>query len=354
MRKLSLIILALIGVTFFYSCEDDLDPVMKLESNITISPLEEGDFEPVLSDDIADSVFTVFSWEPPQYNVDIVNDYVVEVDTAGNNFENAAEVASVSDTNRVSLTVFEFNKILTKDLGIPADKEVSVEVRVGSIVGKNQTKRMDYSESISISVETYEPPFEPEELYIHGTDGPLGSILPVEDAPDGTYEGYIYIPAGGDEIRFGDEAGDKILGNDNPEGPDDDLNMDNQLYDNQGAIPVDSGYYRIRANTYSNTYDMFITHWGVIGSAIDPYDWTAGIAMTYHPEDDIWTVEVEAQDGEFKFRPNETWDPLNYGDDGGNGIPNEYGANIPISSGTKKITLDLSEYPYSYSIEDAK
>lgn len=362
MRKISLIILALIGVAVFFACEDDMEPVVKLESNIAINQIAQGDYEPVLADSIADSAFTVFSWQPPKYNVDVIADYIVEVDTAGNNFENAKEVASVSDSNSVSVTVFEFNKVLTKDLGIPADVNATVDVRVGSVLGEN-SPRIDYSDPISIDVKTYEPPFEPEELIVYGADGSLGNLKPVTyDAPEGTYEGYIYIPAGGGEIQFGDAEQTKMLGSDNPTAPDDDVDLNSSLFEGQGAIPVDSGYYQVTVNTYSSTYDMFITHWGVIGSGIDPYDWSAGIAMTYHPEDDIWTATVEAQEGEFKFRPNETWDPLNYGDGPvddypdyeTDGHPDEYGANISIGAGMKKITLDLSEYPYSFTVEDAK
>jgi len=362
MRKLSLIILALIGTAVFFACEDDMEPVVKLESNIAMNALEEGDYEPVLSDDIADSSFTVFSWQPPQYNVDVITDYVVQVDTAGNNFENAAEVTSVSDTNSVSVTVFEFNKVLTKDLGIPADVNASVDIRVGSVLGAN-SPRIDYSDPVTISVQTYEPPFEPEELMVYGAEGSLGNLKPVTyDAPEGTYEGYIYIPAGGGEIQFGDAEQTKMLGNDEPTAPDDDMELNSSLFEGQGAIPVDSGYYKVTVNTYSNTYDMFITDWGVIGSGIPPYDWSEDVDMTYHPEDDIWTVTVEAEAAEFKFRPNDEWNPLNYGDGPvddypdyvADGHPDEYGANIPIEAGMKKITLDLSEYPYSFSVEDAK
>lgn len=365
MRKLSFILLTIIGVVFFYACEEDeTDPVIKMESNIAIDELGEGEFEPVLADSISDSTFTTFSWEKPVYNVPVVKSYIVEVDTAGNNFENAATAASVGDTNQASVTVFDFNKVLTKDLGMPADTKVSVEVRVGSALGANRTKRMDYSEAISLSVETYEPPFEPEELIVYNADGSsLGNLKPVTyEAPEGTYEGYIYISAGGEEIQFGDAEQTKILGNDDPSAPDDDVDLNSSLFEGQGSIPVDSGYYQVTVNTYSNTYDMFITDWGVIGSGIPPYDWSEDVNMTYHPEDDIWTVEVEAQEGEFKFRPNDTWNPLNYGDGPVDDHPDyetdgnldEYGANIPIGADMKKITLDLSEYPYTFSVEDAK
>jgi hypothetical protein len=52
-----------------------------------------------------------------------------------------------------------------------------------------------------------------------------------------------------------------------------------------------------------------------------------------------------------KFRANDAWD-LNYGDTGADGSLEAGGDNIPIEeAGTYEITLDLSSYPYTYSLE---
>lgn len=358
MKRISIIILAIVAVLAFHACEEDeVGPVIEMESAMTLNSLQEGDFVPVLADSIADSTFATFNWQPPEYNVNVTKTYVLQADTAGNEFADAANIVQVGDTNSASVSVFTFNKVLTSDLGMSPDVEVAVEVRAASVLGEGTGPRYDYSDAISLNVTTYEPPFEPEKLYVHGADGVIGYLLPKTgpDTPEGQYEGYIYIPAGGAEIHFGDQAKETMLGSDDPTEPDDNVDLDGALAKDAAAIPVDSGYYQVTVNTYDNSFDMFVTHWGVIGSAIPPYDWSEDVDMTYNVAEDIWTVIVEdVEAAEFKFRPNDTWNPLNYGDDEGDGIPEEYGANIPIGAGTKKITLDLGEYPYSYTVEDAK
>ncbi len=353
MKKLTIIFITALIVGIFFSCEEEKGPVIKPESNITLDSVAIKINE--LTPEKANSIFATLIWTPAKYNVSVLQSFRVEVDTVGNNFEDPATVLNTED-DTVDISVFNFNKALTSGLGFPANKECTVELRVGSVLGEGNPQ-IFYTEPVEITVTTYRPPFEPEELFVHGTDGIMGSLLPVKsngEVVSGMYEGYIYIPQGGDAIQFGNKTGETIYGNDSPDAADTDVDLNSSIVKDEGAIPVDSGYYQVTVNTYDLAYDLYETTWGVIGSAIDPYDWSEDIDMAYHPDKDIWTVVVEAKDAEFKFRPNDLWNPLNYGDNEGDGIPEEYGANIPIGAGTKKITLDLSKYPYSYSIEDAK
>ncbi|ALO16395.1 hypothetical protein L21SP5_02772 [Salinivirga cyanobacteriivorans] len=351
MKHLKYIILAILGIGLLIACEEDFDdPVLQQVGEFTLNELNAGDFEPVLSDDIAEDTFATFVWTPVEYNVPTVNEYTIEVDTAGNNFENAVVVTTVTDTNEASVSVFNFNLALTGKLGFEPYLSADVEVRVASIAGETNPHKA-YTNAISMNVTSYDPPFEPEKLIVYGSDDTeIGYLMPVDE--QGTYEGYVYVEAA-NEIQFGDEARETILGNDGAAGPDDDVDLNDDLFEDQGYIAVDSGYYQVTVNTYDYNFDMYETHWGVIGSAM-PDGWDSDIDMTYVPEDNVWTITQETADGEFKFRPNDLWDPLNYGDDGADGVPEEYGANIAISAGTWTITLDLSEYPYSYTVEEAK
>ena len=353
MKKLAIIIILLITIGGFFSCEKEEGPVVTPESSVVLDSV--GNYISVLAPEKANNVFTVLTWTPAKYNVDVIQGYRIEVDTAGNNFNDAVTVLN-TDADSAAITVFQLNKALTSDLGLPPDTECSIEIRVGSTLGEKAPQV--YSGPAEFTVTTYNPPWEPQEVFVHGEDSIMGSLLPVKDADgnviSGQYEGYVYIPQGGDAIQFGDQAGETIYGDENQNGPDTDVELNDPIAEDAAAIPVDSGYYQVTINTYDLNYDLYETAWGVIGSGIAPYDWSEDIDMTYHPDKDIWTVVVDAQSGEFKFRPNDLWDPLNYGDNGGDGIPEEYGTNIPIAAGSKKITLDLSEYPYSYNVEDAK
>jgi hypothetical protein len=354
MKKLSIIIISLLMIGIFYACEEDRGPVARTVTDIRLDSIE--NYVSTMTKEMGDDVFTVLNWDSAGYNIDVVQKYRIEVDTVGNNFSNPAVISTTTSTND-TITVFDFNIALTNVLGMPPYTDCTVEIRVASVLGEDKDAQ-SVSKSQTLNVTTYKPPFEPDEIFVHGQDSILGSLLPVKDADgnivSGQYEGYVYVPQGGNAIQFGDKAGETVFGDENQNGPDTDADLNDPITENGAAIPADSGYYQVTINTYDLTYDLYETAWGVIGSAIPPYDWSEDIDMTYHKDEDIWTVVVDADAAEFKFRPNDLWDPLNYGDDEGDGVPEEYGANIPISAGSKKITLDLSEYPYSYSVESAK
>ncbi len=353
MKKIR-ILLIIVGVIAFFACEKEGDlSTVELESSVVLNNIEPTDYENVLADSIADSIFTTFSWVPPTFNLAVTPNYDFEVDIAGNNFEDAVVFLKTGDTTQASVTVFTFNKYLTSNLGIAPDVEATVEVRLAAVLGEGINAYKNYSDPVTVTVKTYEPPFAPEKLYIHGKDSILGYILPVGGDEEGLYEGYVYVWQGGDEIQFGTQSGDILLGSLNSTEPDNDVDLDGTLEKNAPAFPVDSGYYQVTVNTYENSFDLYETHWGIIGSAVPPYDWSEDIDMTFDPATKLWTIIQEVEGAEFKFRPNDLWDPLNYGDDGANGIPDEYGANIAVSAGIRKFTLDLREYPYKYSVEDA-
>ncbi|MDZ7806683.1 MAG: SusF/SusE family outer membrane protein [Gracilimonas sp.] len=99
------------------------------------------------------------------------------------------------------------------------------------------------------------------------------------------------------------------------------------------------------------TYSITNTTWGLIGSAT-PDEWNSDQDMTYDPVEKVWTITLTLTAGEIKFRANNAWD-LNYGDDEGDGFLEENSdTNIQVASGGNyTVTLDLSDYPYSYSLE---
>ncbi len=85
----------------------------------------------------------------------------------------------------------------------------------------------------------------------------------------------------------------------------------------------------------------------MIGDAT-PAGWDASTALT---SDDnlIWKGTIEFKGGEFKFRCNDDWD-VNLGGDMQNLTPG--GANIASpGEGTYEVTLNLSQLPYSCTLE---
>lgn len=88
------------------------------------------------------------------------------------------------------------------------------------------------------------------------------------------------------------------------------------------------------------------TNWGIVGSST-PNGWIGpDLYMTHNLDTDVWEATVYLNSGEFKFRADDNWG-LNYGDDGNDGSLEQNGANIPISEGTYKITLNLNTLEYT-------
>jgi hypothetical protein len=99
------------------------------------------------------------------------------------------------------------------------------------------------------------------------------------------------------------------------------------------------------ATVYEDKLDLS-TEWGVVGSAYN--DWGAS------PDAPFWTTSnpdvivayVTLMTGEMKFRTNNSWD-YNFGDDGNDGTLEQNGANIAVTAGTYKITLNTSTFTYT-------
>lgn len=162
---------------------------------------------------------------------------------------------------------------------------------------------------------------------------------------DGTYEGYVDFPAGGTfEFKvtttpdwsnaFGDGGGGTLSAS-------------------GGNLKVPgAGYYKINANTATNTWSATKTTWGLIGSFAGS-GWGTDANMTYDAGSNSWSATITLAAGdEFKFRANATWD-LNYGDTGADGSLEGGGDNIKgVSAGSHKITLYLGNAGfYTYKIE---
>jgi hypothetical protein len=79
--------------------------------------------------------------------------------------------------------------------------------------------------------------------------------------------------------------------------------------------------------------------WGLVGSAT-PNGWNGPDVEMYQTGPQEFSIYVELDSGELKFRFNEDWGN-NFGDNGNDGTLEAGGANIPISAGTYFIVMDL-------------
>jgi hypothetical protein len=162
---------------------------------------------------------------------------------------------------------------------------------------------------------------------------------------DGSYDGYVNIPAGGTyEFKLNTTPDWSNSFGDGGSGT---------LSSSGGNMKVPgAGYYHIVANTNDKTWSATSTTWGVIGS-FAPSNWGSDIDMTYSTANNNWTATITTVAGDqFKFRGNHDWG-LNYGETGGTGSLSAGGDNIgdasknfAVPAGTHTITLFLNNSGY--------
>jgi hypothetical protein len=119
---------------------------------------------------------------------------------------------------------------------------------------------------------------------------------------------------------------------------------------------ADSGFYRVTVDFNTMSWTVLKTDWGIIGSAIPPYNWSVDVNLNYvgGAEPFTWEITNYAVLGaEFKFRANDDW-AVNFGDDGNNGSLEYNGSNIPITAGNVTIKLILEPNHWTYSVTSKK
>jgi hypothetical protein len=104
----------------------------------------------------------------------------------------------------------------------------------------------------------------------------------------------------------------------------------------------------INVTTYLTVLDLS-SGWGLVGDAT-PNQWNGPDLPLYKTDiDGVLVGYVTLTDGQMKFRENNSWNApdKNYGDNGADGSLEEGGANIVVSAGSYKITMDLNNLNYT-------
>lgn len=103
----------------------------------------------------------------------------------------------------------------------------------------------------------------------------------------------------------------------------------------------------LQEQTTGGGSDIMPATWGVVGSGYN--DWGgAGPDGQFYTTDqtDVFVAYVTLIDGEIKFRENNEW-TNDFGDDGADGTLDPGGANIAVTAGDYKITLDFANGTYT-------
>ena len=352
MKNLSILLLSIFCIAALASCDKgEMGPVANTSSpgSPEITSPSSGETYTMSQENSEDTLMTI-EWTKPDYGFSSAPTYTVEMDVAGNNFADPMEIASVQQTS-FPVIVSNLNNMLLS-AGLQGGQSHSLQIRVIASISDSVTNAL--SEPVDVAMTPYIVEINYPEIYVPGSyqaaSGYTANWSPA-DAPalysvesNDQYEGYVYMANSDNQFKFTRERNwnDGDWGDDGGDG----------TLDPGGAniAASNSGYYKMNVDLNDMTYSMTNTTWGVIGSATSD-DWNSDQDMTYDPQAKVWTATLDLTAEEIKFRANDAWN-IEYGDTGADGQLDAGGQNISVEeAGNYTITLDLSEAPYTYSLE---
>ncbi len=284
-------------------------------------------------------------WTAADYGNNETFSYNVQIALTGTDFTDIITTTSVSGLTYSEVFMSINDKLIA--LGYTHEELVALEARV--------IASADGVEPATSNVSTFKfEVFDPLISYLYapgdyqGWDPGSAPSL-ISPVSNGVYEGYIYFTStGGMKFTTSPDWTNPDYGETGPGTIG--LGMGGNI-----TIPG-MGYYYVVVNTNDGTWTATPTTWGIIGSAVPPYDWSEDLDMTYDPETNSWSVVANLVAGEMKFRANDRWN-LDFGDDEPDGNAEYGGANIPITEdGEYLITLYLTpnqEGFYYYTVGPA-
>jgi len=321
-------------------------------------------FEVVLSDITESETAITVEWDDPDFSdeSDVVINYHIEAATAGTDFATALSLGETQDRT-FDATHAELNDIALNS-GIAAGSAGSLDIRIRSVIETASGDIERISESITITVTPYETTLPPV-LYGVGagmSDAGWGWSSPVEFFLQGkVYSANVNLtPENGGNFRFflqqdwGPDSYNYPWYSDRGYTIDPNLVNANDGDSNFQFVGT-AGLYNLKIDTANKTITLgapvigpSISDWGVVGSGYN--NWGAFADGAFYSSDDpsVIVSYVTLVDGEIKFRLNNDWG-TNYGDNGGDNTLEINGANIPVTAGTYKISVNINTL--SYTIE---
>ncbi|UII19219.1 SusE domain-containing protein [Fulvivirga ligni] len=304
-------ILSLLFVGLIMACEDDSEKVVV--SSDPLDPELTFPTTPGIAFAKANEDSTItFKWSEADFAIKAVTHYGVQL-SLDESFASNVTILEVTEQLSGGAKVSAINKALI-DWELPIDESVEVFSRVFATVNPNVDTA--FSTAVSYIMTPYETLPEYPMVYVPGayqgwSPGEVNGRLFSYESND-VYEGIIRL-TGSDPVEFKLTPAPNW---DNSWGGT--LTADGDGYtgtldggDNLKAAP---GTYKFTFNTTDLTITLEKTDdWGVIGSSVAPFDWSADVDMFYNGQRKMWEITDDFKAGEFKFRANDDW-AKNYGD----------------------------------------
>ncbi|MCK4663654.1 MAG: SusF/SusE family outer membrane protein [Bacteroidales bacterium] len=360
MKNIFIILILAFGIVFWQSCEDKEprpEAILDLSQAVApelISPADGSSI--VIVEDTLNPDFPIFQWSAANYNSENISvpSYTLEMIYDDSNVVTKKVLIATTDIS-AQLTNEEVNNILIK-FGLNAFEEDTVQLKVTSSIVAENTNDDLVSQLFTLYLTAYldtsgGPTEEYPLLWVPGgyqgwDPASAPNLASLND--DGKYEGYVNFPGADTEFKF-TSAPDWVHTNFGYGGAEGVLDTDDGA---SNLTIAEAGFYKFNVDTVALTWEYLKQEWGIIGSAVPPYDWSVDVDMTYDEDNDVWTITLDLTAEKFKFRPNDEWEPFNFGDDENDGILEDHGADIPVpEAGNYTVTLDLSNPPiYTFTM----
>ncbi|GJQ20062.1 MAG: hypothetical protein HBSIN02_04170 [Bacteroidia bacterium] len=330
------------------SCERDItEPV--ISSNPTKPAAAVVALPDSFNVNYADSVVT-FSWSAADFGFPASVTYTVQMSDTANFSRNVADLITTQKLSGTK-TVGDINTLILSwnyAIGTP----VTVYYRIAASVSSSIAAV--YSDAGSQVLTPYDAVINYPMIYVPGSyqgwsPGAVNGRL-FSYGFDSQYQGIVRLVDGSNPT-----TAFKITVNPNWNGPNYGGTLTPSGNNYSGILDPSGPDYVVNAGTYAftvnvNALTIALTKtddWGIIGSAVPPYDWSVDVDMFYNGQRKMWEITADFNAGEFKFRANDDWS-LNYGDNGADGTLDAGGANITLATaGNYTIRFDPVKLTYT-------
>ena len=342
MKKIKLtLFIAVVGL-LLVSCKRDItEPV--ISSNPTSPTLSDLSVSGAFNISNANGLVT-FSWSAANYGFESSTTYTVQLSSTSDFSDNIVDLLTTQNLSGTA-KVSEINdKLLAWNFSIGSS--ATIYYRVSASVTSSLAPI--YSATKSTSLTPYDAVVNYPMIYVPGAyqgwspgaeNGRLYSYEGIVRIIDGTNASSDFKITSDPDWNHTNWGGTLTKSGDNYSG----------ILDPAGDnYTVDAGVYAITVDVSALTISLTKTDdWGIIGSAVPPYDWSADVDMFYNGQRKMWEITADFVAGDFKFRANDAWD-LNYGDTGADGTLDAGGDNIALpSDGNYTIRFDPVKLTYT-------
>ncbi|MFN8254996.1 MAG: SusE domain-containing protein [Bacteroidales bacterium] len=304
MKNILVITLFILGIFAFTACENEEAKVFINENptiGALISPLSPDGMAFVKAD--ANKKMG-FSWSPADFGFQASVTYGVQLSTT-DDFANAVTILKTQKLAD-SVKISDINGALLA-LELDIDVETTVKCRVYATVSTNVDTT--YSEATDYAVTPYDELVDYPMAYVPGdyqgwSPGAVNGRM-FSYGFNSDYTNIIRINGNGFKVTInpnwgGPNYGGTLTASGN--------NFSGVLDPSGGDLFAASGCFVFNFNTSTLALSLTKTDdWGIIGSSIPPYDWSADVDMFYNGQRKMWEITGDFKAGEFKFRPNDVW-----------------------------------------------